>query len=38
MLNYLLRAKIQKLAKFSGVRYFSAKGLKHIVINLRGSQ
>ena len=35
MVNCLLRAKVQKLAKLSGVRYFSAKILKRIVTHLR---
>ena len=37
MVNCLLRAKVQKLAKLSGVRYFSAKVLKYIGRHLKGS-
>ena len=37
MVNCLLRVKVQKLAKVSGVRYFSAKGLKLVFAHLRGS-
>ena len=37
MVNCLLRAKVQKLANSFGVRYFTAKGLKHIFAHLRGS-
>lgn len=37
MVNSLLRAKVYKLAKLSDVRYFTAKGLKHIFAHLRGS-
>ena len=37
MVNYLPRAKLHKVAKLSGVRYFSAKGLKLVFAHLRGS-
>jgi len=37
MVNYFLRAKVHKLAKPSGVRYFSPKGLKLVFAHLRGS-
>jgi len=37
MVNSLLRAKLHKLAKLSGVRYFTAKGLKHVFAHRRGS-